>query len=565
MSPRLVRVGSGALLALAPIWILRHALRPGHVPGTELSEVWGRLFVTSQVERWLTGHATPGWGDLLAYPEGRPFWPVDPLVQLIELPLGMVVGPSLALSLLTLVWLWLAGVGPARLALRLGADRSGALTAGLLVQLSPYLLRNLHDFVLEVLALGLVALAMDEALRAVRLDAPRARDWLRVGGSVLLVAGASPYYAVFLALIGLLGPALWWRSWRRWLAVAGCGALACGLALAPLLVAEGDDAGRLGPQYRASGYALTPSPLVDPVTRRPAPPRPPVRAPQGPGPGLESPDAGGPPAAPPPAWKRALHRAPGGAALLGGMLLALLLPGARRAALVAWGIFVVSPGLPLARRALGQHVDEVGGVVGVVLSVLPLGNPTRFLAMAVLCGAVAVGLSVRARPWLVVGLALAAGTEAWSTLPNGTSPATRLTHDPAVLSELSGPTLVFPSGDPPLWHPDVGPKEVLHLAGLAGVPVAYDYGRGGLPADLSALLRLAELGRVPVGVRALEQGSPIDDSAEAWAELPFTHILLLEDRLLPPERTAIRAWLEAHATLLAEGAHSSAWSRPRRF
>jgi len=233
--------------------------------------------------------------------------------------------------------------------------------------------------------------------------------------------------------------------------------------------------------------------------------------------------------------------------------------------MLAWGIFLVSPGLPLARRALGLHVDEVGGLVGMVLSALPLGNPTRFLAMAVLCGAVAVGLSLRARPWLAMAVGLTAGAEAWSTLPSGTAPTTRVTVDEAVLAELSGPTLVFPSGDPPLWHPDVGPKEVLFLAGLAGVPVAYDYGRGGLPSDLPAQLRLAELGRVPVGVRALEQGHALDDSAEAWTELPFTQILLLDDRLLPAERVAIRTWLEAHATLLAEGTHSSAWTRPTRF
>ena len=519
--------------------------------------------------RWFRLEAPPGRADLLAWPAGQSFWPVDPALQLVELPLAALLGDAAGLTLLTLLLLVLAGLGPYRLVRVLGGPPAGALLAGLLVQLSPYLLRNLHDMVTEVLAVGILALAAAEILRLVRAGSevwPTPRDLLRVGLVVGLVASSSPYYAVFLAVCCALLVPLWWRPWRAWTGVALASGLACALALAPLLAAEGGASGRLGPSYQGAGYQLTPSPLVDPVSRAPSPPRPPVRAPP---PGDAGPAAGPPPGSgPPSALSRALHRAPGGATLVLGLALALALGGARRAAAFALLLALLGPALPLARRALGQHVDAVGGVIFGLLQQLPLtaalGNPTRFLAVTVLAAAVAVGLSAGRRRRLAAVLGLLVLVEVWQTLPQGTAPATPLAVDEEVLAALEGPTVVFPSGDPPSWHPDVGPKEALYLAGRAGVPVAYDYGRGGLPADLPAILALARVSRTPIGVRALELGEPLEDSAAAWSELPFDHVLVLDDRLTERERAALHGWLGDRARLLARGPHSSAWSWPHR-
>jgi hypothetical protein len=175
-----------------------------------------------------------------------------------------------------------------------------------------------------------------------------------------------------------------------------------------------------------------------------------------------------------------------------------------------------------------------------------------------LLAAVAGGVALRRRPGLsaVALLVVIVGGELEQ--PRLLVPATRDPVPGAVLAALDGPTVVFPSGDPPAWHPAVSPKETLALAARADVPVAYDYGRGGTPADLPALVGLARIGGVPLGAEAWRGAA----AEPPWADLPFEHILLLEDRLDLQQRQHLRNWLGEHARLLGEAPGVSAWSWP---
>ena len=327
------------------------------------------------------------------------------------------------------------------------------------------------------------------------------------------------------------------------------------------------------------GYQLVHSPTLQATAKgtwRPAGIRPPPARTQQPRPTGEP--------RRPSAAERALLRAPGGATLLLAALLALLASvpkgppearrrwsllapwrwppdTARRWALLALFFWVMGPGLPLTGRALGLHVTHTAGPLNRLLAGLPLastlGNPTRLLAPFVLLAAVAATLL--ARRWRPAGPLLVAGAlaETWLGLPDLALPASPAPAPPEVLGALHGPTIVFPSGDPPCWHPDVGPKEVLALAGEAGVPVAYDYGRGRVPADLDAQVLLTGRARGVIGRRALELAP---DKPDPWTG--FSDLLVLEDRLTAEERARLVSWLTEHARLRARAEGMSAWDLP---
>ncbi len=584
-------LGPALLVAVAGME-LRLAFAPGHVPGAPLGESWGRLFVTAQVSRWFRGEAPWGVADLAGWPERVTFWPTDPAVQLLAVPLSAAFGDARGLTLVTLLLAALAGIGPYVLARTLGAGRWAATAAGLLVQVSPYLLRNLADLVLEVEAVGPLALAgaaMISAARAIGEGRPARRALLWVGLSVFALAGSSPYYAVYLAGIAALAALFRPRAWRASLAIGAVGALACGLALAPLIWTEGGARGRLGPQYQGRGYHPSPGAMVHADGSPWKGPRVAPRA----GPG------GGDPVAAPlgeesederprskrggrsqseariqgarsqePAWKYTISRLPGGGVALLALGLGLALPRGRPLAMLGLVVFLVGPGPGRLGALSGLWSAESPGLAQELLRRLPMtntmGNPTRILAPFIVLAAAscAAGLGARRSPAaLLAGLALA---ESWLHQPWLGVPATRLAPPLDVLEALDGPTIVFPSGDPPLWHPGLAPKEVLYLAGLAGVPVAYDYGRGRRPSDLQALVRLCAVADAPMGDAALYESRPMPSDADLWGRLDFQHILVLEDRLSVEQAGRLHAWLSERATLLAEEPGASAWSLPGR-
>ncbi len=535
--------------------LLRDAWAPGVVLGDVRSEVHGRIFVTEQVTRWVTGAAPWGHADLLSYPDGQPFWPIDPVAQLIAVPAAAMVGPERAQTIVAFVLVAVAGWAVARLAGSLGARPVAAAGAGLAVQLHPFLLRNLDDGVLEVLAVGVAALAV-EATRAL-VRAPSAGRAARAALAVAALAGTSPYYAVYLAAGWAVVAIAWARRHGRGLVgLAAVGALACGLAAAPLIATEGRDGGRLGADWRG-GYQLQPAPVVDPDGRRlrlGVDPRSRVVQGRHRASGL------------PQGVQRGVRQAPGG-------LTALLLTGAglvsrrgRGWSVLALAALAIGPGPALLHRALRLEGPTPRPLVGMLQASLPLldslGNPERLLAAFALLAAIAGALALSRRPGLAIAAAALAVGEARLEAPGLAAGATPSLAENAVLAAIPGPVLVFPSGDPPYWHPWVAPKEALALAARGGGPVTWDYGRGGTPADVAAVVRLAEIARAPVGEPARAAALPLPADAALWAEVNAEAILVLEDRLAASERQRLVRWLEDTATPLARGARLSVWTRP---
>ena len=146
------------MLCLAPLLMCAPALMEGRPLGSQQGEVWGHLFTALQCERWATGATSIGTADLLNAPAEQPFWPVNPVLQMVGIPLQWIFGTVQAWNLLMVLLLGLAGLGPALLCLRLDAPRPAAILAGLMVQFSPFLLRNVRDSIIEVAAIGVLAL-----------------------------------------------------------------------------------------------------------------------------------------------------------------------------------------------------------------------------------------------------------------------------------------------------------------------------------------------------------------------------------------------------------------------
>lgn len=547
---------------------LRLSLVSGNMPGVSSGEGWGRLFVTAQVSRWLTGEAPLGAADLAGWPDRVPFWPTDPLVQLVQVPLRAILGDAGALTAVALLLLSLTGIGVAALARELGATPAGARVAGVVAQISPYLVRNLGDVVVEALALGPLALAMLALLRAASPEAQGRRPLVIAGLAVGALALISPYYVVYLAFlsagVALLRP----RAWRRSLGIGAACGLACALALAPMLALEGGQQGRLGPGYQGVGYQLAPGRMVL-ADGRPAPtgrrggqaappsatPGPPAGAPDG----LErlsrswSEFTGRTP------WLRPTLRLPGSGAALIGLLLALIPRRSRLYALLGLAVFAIGPGPDRLLSLAGVEIREGAGLLQQLLRRLPLtdtlGNHTRVLAPFVVLGAAIGGIGLGRRPLLWGPWLLLALVESSLHQPLLSVPATPVRAPATALAAIEGPMIVFPSGDPPMWQSGVAPKEALFLASRAGQPVAYDFGRGRTPADLSTLLTLSGVAGVALSEAGLR-------AARGAQDTDLRYLLVLEDRLQPRERAALRAWLETRATLLAEEAGASAWKIP---
>lgn len=554
MRERLVHAATSLALTAA---LLRGAVGAGVRLGVATSEAPGRVFVSAQVWRWMRGDAPPGQADLMAWPDGRRFWPVDPLVQFVEAPLQALVGAGPAFTLVVGLLLALGTYAAARLARSAGAGPASSLLAGAAVTLSPFVLRNLRDAVTESLALGVAAVAVGATLKAVR--EPGYRPAVLAGLAVLALALTSPYYAVYLAVGWALALPLFLRQHRGGIGrVAVAGALACAVAAAPLIASEGGPDGRLGPDW-TGGYRLDPAPLQYAGGQRAR--LPPAR-------GREATRAGPSVVGPylPAPVERGLRRVPGGAALLLFALGALAHRRARPWAALALAFLALGPGPGLLVRAIGTGGVPPPPLLQRLLEALPLtgamGNPERMLGAWALLAAVAGAVALRGRTALLALAGLLVFTTAELEQPRLLAPATRDPVPAPLLDAVEGPMLVFPSGDPPAWHPWVSPKEALALAGRADAPVAYDFGRGGTPADLPGIVRLAEIGGVPLGAHAWTEARPIPGDDTLWASLPFSHVLLLEDRLDLQQRQHLRTWLQARAPLLADAPGVSLWGWP---
>ncbi|MEC7946498.1 MAG: hypothetical protein VX265_02955, partial [Myxococcota bacterium] len=381
MRERIMHAVASLLLAAM---LLRGAAGEGLRVGVATSEAAGRVFVSAQVWRWLRGDAPPGHADLLAWPNGQSFWPVDPLTQLFEAPMQAVLGPDAAFTLIVGLLLALSTYATARLTRAVGGGPASALVAGMAVTLSPFMLRNLRDAVTEALAVGVAAVAIGATRRVIR--EPGRGPLLAGAAAVLALATSSPYYAVYLALgWAIFTPFLARKNSPGLARLALVGAAACALAAVPLVVTEGSDGGRLGSSWRGS-YRLEPAPLVhqDGRPEDRTPPR--AREATAAGPSFGGTIIPGP-------LERGLRRTPGGAALLLLGLGSLAHRRARPWAALALGLLVLGPGPDLVTRALATGVPSSPSVLQRVLAALPLtgamGNPERVLGAWSLLAAVA--------------------------------------------------------------------------------------------------------------------------------------------------------------------------------
>lgn len=537
------------LLVIPALWTMHQGLLGRGYLGLETGEVWGRLFVTGQVGRWL-GQAPPGWADLLSAPHGQRFWPVDPILQLLAVPLVSLTGEAVAWALILAGLAWLAGVGGWFLARTAGAGPWSALAGGALLQLSPFWLRNAADGVTETLATGPLALAAAFALLVARGEGRRA--WRGFGLSVVLLTGLSPYYALYGALGLALSLPLWPRhAWRRGAALLGLAAGVGLVFLLPMAWAEAGPGGRLSAAWEG-GYRLLPEPLVRISPTRELIPVSVAR--------LGGGEPGGVAL-----WHRTLVQWPGGIGVLAALLAGLSLPRWRRAAGLGLGLLLLGPGWSVLGRWL-TGMDLTSPLQWLLLQ-LPvtrvLGNDERMVVLPLVCAALLVGpLARRWRGWAptLAILALAAGM---LEVPPLRLPVVPMTAPTSLWEAIEGPTITWPSGDPPLWNPGQPPKLGLWLAAQHGGPQAYDYGRGAFPTDAPLQVRLSQVAGVPLGRRAAELGLRTDDEV-LWSELReagFTRVLVLTRGLEPGQVQRAWTWLgQELGEPLAQEPGGAVWS-----
>ena len=542
--------------AILPLLLIRNAFGANVFPGNPMGEGWGRIFAIEQVSRWWTGEAAPWNADLLGHPEIVSFWPVDPLITLPASLLSLGIGPIHTLTLVVFALLWLAGWGPWRLARRLGARRVPAIVGGVVVQTQPFLLRNAEDTLLEMLAIGLAALAIRALLDA--WTSPGLQTWLRALGWTLLLGLASPYLTVYLATgwaLLALAPAIHIKL-KRYLKIASAIALGAFLAAVPILWLESGPHGRLSHE---GGYGLHPDTLVIEVDGKPQE----VRGAPRPAP-LEALVSQAPSKGemrPPSEWKRALVRFPGGLACAVGLLLGLLSKRGRNWAVLAATFFLLGPGPLLFARTLGLP-DPSWMPLQVLLSTFPmgeaLGNPQRMMLAFGLLSAIsgAVG-STEHRLGVAIWAAVALFTIAL-TQPRVALSACALHDGVAPIDAPDGAVLTFPSGDPPLWNPGVPPKYGLAVASVHSQPVAYDYGRGRVRVDADFLYALSLTSQVAVG-RNTNTPSDLDvgRNIRRLRNHGFRHVVLFDHLLRPDSANRAHQWLSEH---LGEPVSQSRWS-----
>ncbi|HYN04646.1 MAG TPA: hypothetical protein VE359_19505 [Vicinamibacteria bacterium] len=223
-------LAAAPLLAYAPAWLEGRLLAPGdgaalHLPlRAEVWRAWGR----GEVPSW-NGSIFSGTPLLASYRPGA----FHPLVVALT-PLA----PFGAFQLLVLASLALVGPLTFLYARRLGADRVGALVAGIGFALGPCLVARLGDTALVTAApaLPLLLLAAEAHLTRARASTSAA---LAVAVTLLLLAGSKEAVGAGALLLGarlLLAPAGEGRGMARGLRSTAAAVLAGVLLAAPQLV-----------------------------------------------------------------------------------------------------------------------------------------------------------------------------------------------------------------------------------------------------------------------------------------------------------------------------------------
>jgi hypothetical protein len=265
---------------------------------------------------------------------------------------------------------------------------------------------------------------------------------------------------------------------------------------------------------------------------------------------------------------QALVQWPGGFAVTAVLLAGLADVRSRRVAAFALAWLALGPVWALIAR-WGGDVDAIGPLQAVLVR-LPgtslLGNGNRLVVVPIVAAAVIAGpLIARFGPKAAVAIGLGALGAGVLETPPLSLPAVDHRPPTELLAAIDGPVVTFPSGDPPIWNPGAWPKEGLWLARHHRRPVAYDYGRGGAPADAAVLVWLSEAGGVAVGRRAAETMQPTEST---WFEVHgrgFRSVLVLRHHLEGDAWNRVReALVEACGEPVLENADGAVWRVPSR-
>jgi len=200
-------MAAGALVPLLGVLRSPMTLMPGTSRSDLSKHVWSFWHTLNHLSDWPLTRA-------LAAPEGGEFLDVMLLPAILMSPVTAVAGPVAAAS----VWVWLSlvGVGTATgvLALRVVGGERGAVVAGLIAQLSPYLAGYpLGSGVHERLAIWIFPLVW-LGLLAWR-DEGRARGLVWASLGLFFATSGCQVYGVFVLGMLLFGLPLWWPGVRR--------------------------------------------------------------------------------------------------------------------------------------------------------------------------------------------------------------------------------------------------------------------------------------------------------------------------------------------------------------
>lgn len=243
-------VVAAVVAALVPAWMFTGPVGPFRAPGLESDGLYGALLSGAVARGWLVGETLPGTTGVLSVED--PYWPASPLGALAQAVLPF--DPGFALGITMAVAVWLAAFGPWRLARVALPDAPpwAAMAAGLVVQVSPVVLRGVPVVDLGAVLVGALALGLAHPA------------WALLGG---LASGPG---SIFFALCATIGGG-WRVAMGRPLGAVAGWALAALPALALALPASSlpgamrraDSAHHVGPAYLTEAGALFPLPPVE--------------------------------------------------------------------------------------------------------------------------------------------------------------------------------------------------------------------------------------------------------------------------------------------------------------
>jgi len=198
-----------ALVAGAPFAFNPFGALIGDVNSDLWKHLWGFWWVGSSL---LDQHQLPLATQLLNAPYGGNLYFIDPLNALLSIPIQVlggrgVQGVVVSYNLLILWNLVLGGVGMYFLARRLSGSGPGALVAGTVYGLSPYVLCYVASGVTEALNIGYLPLYFLFLLGTV--EGEGRLDWLWAGIFLFLTTFGCWYYGIF-AILLTFTYLVWW-------------------------------------------------------------------------------------------------------------------------------------------------------------------------------------------------------------------------------------------------------------------------------------------------------------------------------------------------------------------